>query len=705
LLLVSPAFAAPQILTPSDVTLAEIGRCATVRVAFPFPVRYLRHFPPESGRDLRIQFEPFALSAEDRAALFTRRSYLPPRTPIASLEEIAYEGNLEGRPFLRLAFTRLRAFRVEQGDDFRSFIIVVSAPETMAECAPSRPAPPAERRPAPPPEKPTERRPAPPSEKPAVAPPPAPVEDLARLMDEAGRALTRGDHREAIDLYTRILAQPRHQFSQEAQELLALARERNGQLAEAQAEYERYLQLYPEGEGAERVRQRLAGLLTARAQPPERLREAAPREELQIHGAFSQYYNRLHSTTGPNDTVLTRSLLSTDLDLTIRGRASNYALSSVLSVGYDQDFLDGKGNWRLSRLYFDLLDTQGGLAARVGRQTRSTDGVLGTFDGAVVGYQFLRPLRVNALAGIPVDVDLGRPYNSDRYFYGLSLDLGTFAQHWNFNVFAIQQESAGILDRRAVGGEVRYVDGARSFFSLVDYDISYNELNTFLATLNWIFPARTALNITFDQRKVPTLTTTNALIGQTTRSLSALLNTFSESEVRRLAEDRTATSRSLTVGLVHPFSDNVQVGADLTVTEILGTKASGGVDAFPGSGYDYFFSTQLISSNLLTVGDITILGLRYSDTETIDTVGVSLDTRYPVSQNWRVNPKIAAEYRQRNQGGNDEVRILPALRTDYFFLRRVLLELEGGIEWTPRWVGNDTEILDFFVTIGYRIDF
>ena len=47
----------------------------------------------------------------------------------------------------------------------------------------------------------------------------------------------------------------------EAQELLAIAREKNGQLAHAKAEYERYLALYSETEGAARVKQRLAALL------------------------------------------------------------------------------------------------------------------------------------------------------------------------------------------------------------------------------------------------------------------------------------------------------------------------------------------------------------------------------------------------------------------------------------------------------------
>jgi hypothetical protein len=97
LLLPSPAFAATlQLLTPNDVTITENGKCAVIRVAFSFPVRYVTHFPHASGDDLRIQFEPIAVSPADREALFTRRSVRPPRSEIASLAQVVYEGNVAG---------------------------------------------------------------------------------------------------------------------------------------------------------------------------------------------------------------------------------------------------------------------------------------------------------------------------------------------------------------------------------------------------------------------------------------------------------------------------------------------------------------------------------------------------------------------------------------------------------------------------------
>jgi len=718
-LLSSPALAVIRVLTPNDVTITEQGPCVVIRVAFPFPVTYLKHFPPTSGKEVRIQFEAFPVTPEDREALFTRRSFTPPRSALASLAELSYEGNVRGRPFLTLCFTRPRMFRVEQGKDFRSLVIVVRGDQATGECPPVGPTAAAEQAPGPsppptvvPPIPPP--TPAPPVPPPTAvppgkpAPPPISRERLVQLMDEAAKAMTRRDYRLAAELYTRVLEYPPHEFTQEARELLGLARERNGQLAEAQIEYETYLKLYPQGEEADRVRQRLAALLTARATPSEQLREAkALPPHTEIHGLFSQFYYRFDNFPDVTQRPIRQSLLATDLDFTLRRRSAEADLSLVFSGGYDRKFAEGIDDFRLNRSYFDALDREHGLSARVGRQIRSTDGVLGRFDGTVLSYQIIQPVKVNALFGFPEDQLLER-YQTHTHFYGLSLDLGTFADRWNFNVYAIRQEAWGILDREAVGAEARYVDGVRSLFGLVDYDVSYNELNALLAAAGWIFPNRTTVNITFDQRKSPALTTTNALIGQAEHSLPALLRTRSEDNVRTLAEDRTAVSRSLTVAGTHPLSERFQLGADLTVSETTTTKASAGVDAIPATGYQYFVNTQLIGSSLMTVGDITIFGLRYSYTGIVETIGVNLNMLYPITRGWRINPKLELDYRRRPREHKDEVVLRPSLATDYLLTPHTRLELDGGVEWTPIWptlVSNNTESMNFYVTVGYRVDF
>ena len=145
-------------------------------------------------------------------------------------------------------------------------------------------------------------------------------ENLRKIMRESEEAMTSGNYRRAIQLYTKVLQYPNHIFLQDAQEYLGLARERNGQIAHAKAEYEKYMRLYPDGAGAERVRQRLEGILTARAKPKEKLRKSKKEEEegkwnSEVYGSFSQFYYRDVSFTDPDGERVNQSTLSSDLDI------------------------------------------------------------------------------------------------------------------------------------------------------------------------------------------------------------------------------------------------------------------------------------------------------------------------------------------------------------------------------------------------------
>lgn len=100
--------------------------------------------------------------------------------------------------------------------------------------------------------------------------------EAGQLLKDARTAITATNYDQAVQVLTKLLAMPANSYSADAQELLGLVRERNGQMAHAKAEYELYLKTYPDGAGADRVRQRLAGLETAQAAPPTALREAGP---------------------------------------------------------------------------------------------------------------------------------------------------------------------------------------------------------------------------------------------------------------------------------------------------------------------------------------------------------------------------------------------------------------------------------------------
>ncbi|MFQ5442177.1 MAG: hypothetical protein ACE5EB_05570 [Thermodesulfobacteriota bacterium] len=130
----SPGVHAQRMRILDQVDIEETEVCAAVHVGFNIPMRYIKHFPYESGTELRIQLEAITISPAERDALFEREHFKPPPNDIASLTEVEYEGNIDGGPFLNLFFDRVVEFKVSQGEDYRSILIIVTWPGETDTC-------------------------------------------------------------------------------------------------------------------------------------------------------------------------------------------------------------------------------------------------------------------------------------------------------------------------------------------------------------------------------------------------------------------------------------------------------------------------------------------------------------------------------------------------------------------------------------------
>ncbi len=550
----------------------------------------------------------------------------------------------------------------------------------------------------------------------ALALPMPSAESLAAWMEEARQAMAKTDYNHAIALYTKILEYPDHAYRQDAQEYLGLARERNGQLAHAKAEYETYLKLYPKGEGADRVRQRLTGLLTAQAPARDKLPKQARRKDVplwNVRGGFSQYYRRDVSTIDGFGTTVNQSALDSNLDVIAQLTQPTYEMRTRFTGGYRNDFLDGNNNGfgsssplSITSLYVDAADRHHQNLGRIGRQSQNRGGVLGRFDGMLLSHQLTPFVKVNLVSGYPVDYSTVDRISTQTLFYGINADFGTYANTWDFNTFAVQQTSEGLLDRRAVGGEVRYFKPNHSALGLADYDVSYQTLNMILLLGNWLFPDNSSLNVVIDQRKSPILTTRNALIGQLDGSLSALNQRFTEDQIRQLALDRSADSHNYTISLAHPLNDKLQISGDLTLSTLSSTPASGGIDAIPASGEDWNYSVQLMGTDLIKGGDIAIIGLRMDNNSTSDTISLNLNTRYPVTQALRINPRLRIDHRHFTTDNSTQWTTAPSVRVNYRLRRYFNLEFEAGGDWTSRDApGATSKTTGYYISAGYRADF
>ncbi|MES9949688.1 MAG: tol-pal system YbgF family protein [Candidatus Thiodiazotropha sp.] len=548
---------------------------------------------------------------------------------------------------------------------------------------------------------------------------------LTEMMEVIRRTITAGEYAKAVRLLEALLEEPENIYSKEALELLGLSRERNNQIAHAKGEYRRYLEKYPEGEDAERVWQRLLGLETAPMRPKESLRkkqqeeegEDGPKAVWDTYGSISQNYRRdsIDSPFVEDEDSVTRSEIETFIDLNSRRKSVDFDMRFKVTGSYILDLLDdGDGNdTTLSDAYIDVEHLDSRTSARFGRQRLRSSGILNRFDGLVLGYQLTPDITLRATAGLPVERSRDTFLNDHKQFAGLSADISSIFENWDLSLFLVEQRVDDLVDRRAIGGEVRYFDPNKSLFSLLDYDIFHEEVSIFMLQGNWRFENETRMYMNLDYRNTPILSTSNALSGQLDpdtslpiESIEELQNFFSDDEIYELARDRTAETTSLSLGINHPLSKTLQLSGDVTVSKTGETPASGGVQATEETDNEFFYTFQVIKNDLLKQGDIGILSLRYSDADTSDTFRVGISSRYPITNNWRINPRINFTYRTNDDNDGSRKTISPFIRMDYRYRKNMIFELEGGLNWFEEDDATEvTDFTDYFFYGGYRWDF
>jgi tetratricopeptide (TPR) repeat protein len=535
-----------------------------------------------------------------------------------------------------------------------------------------------------------------------------PPQDIEATFRKAKTAFNRKDYATAIPLLTSLLEQPEHPRRAEAQELLGLARERSRQIAHAKAEYEEYLRRYPDGPAVGRVRERLRALrLAARKSIGGGGADDAD-EAWKIYGGAAQTYRRdtlqLDNSVQSLDFTSQNALIS-DFDLVARRRGERFNFSSRLSVGYIKDLLaDGPGDQqRVNYAFVELGDREREWSARLGRQSRNTGGLFGTFDGISAGTQLLPHMRLDLAYGYPVDTSR-QGFDTQRQFTGLSLDFGTFAEAWDVAVYGLMQRIDGENDRQAFGTEVHYFRPGRTVVALADYDTHFNELNNALLLATFALPARFTVTANVNRLKSPSLSLRNALIGQSVTSFDELLLLLPREEIERLALDRTADATLYSLSVSRPFGERWQWSLDYSSFDIGGTPASGGVDELADSGTDNGIALEGIASGLFGGSDLTAIVLRHQTGESVDIDSFGVTSRFPLWM-WRIGPGLRVDERRTHSDGSTQMLYVPTLRLD--LLRgRFLVECELGAELGRRSLDQSREdTTRYYFSLGYRLNF
>ncbi len=534
-------------------------------------------------------------------------------------------------------------------------------------------------------------------------------EQLDSMMQRARAEFTKKDYRQAIRYFSAIVSVGENKYSREALELLGLSRYRNGQQAHAVALYKQYIALYPTGKATERVKQRLAGLLTESAEPKEKLQMTSPtpKAESETYGSVSQFYSNNVTTTSDAGSIKTLSRLLTFFDVTNITKSSNYEHRLQFTADDSYDFLNtgNKNQFRFIEMYYDIASRNTGTSARIGRQTLRIGGLLNRFDGASLGYQLTRDIRISLLGGSPVETEDKSTINTHKTFYGGVIETGTFLDHWNMSLYHFKQTVDGIDDHISTGTEVRYRDKSLSAIGLIDYDSLFKVVNIAQFNANLLMAGGRSAYMSAFWRKTPVLSASNALIGRTETSVDELLKTLNIEQVYQLARDRSANSQTITLGGSQPLNETYQVSADITLSNIGSTVGSGGVPATESTGTDYYLGAQLVTNGLITGIDTTVFGTRYLSTKISDTLSLIVNTRIPIGREWRVNPRLQYDMRKLSDGRRQN-KIRTLLRTNYRYQRNVRFDFEIGYDNTNE--SSSTGALsnnNLFYDLGYRYDF
>jgi hypothetical protein len=435
----------------------------------------------------------------------------------------------------------------------------------------------------------------------------------------------------------------------------------------------------------------------------------------QRNGSVAQYYYRYDSLRSSDPLkqnynlheVFQNEVLSSG-DITLRGENEFYETQLRASLFNEKGFGDQSNinATNIGTLYVDGKIKSNGLSSRLGRQSKSTGGVFGRFDGALLGWELNKDIKLQAYGGSPVYRRDVKPFSDKRYFIGASVDYEFPGDKWAGALYAMAQDVGEIIDRRALGAELRYTDKDISVYAASDFDAFYREFNNAYLNMNWRPREGTSLYGSIDFRRVPFLVTSNALMGQAEDDLQSLVDIFGEDTVYELAVDRTATAKTANLGVSQQITKDWQVSLDGTVADYSGTPASGGVDEIPDPGIEFYTSLQASGSNVFLTDDTLNLGLRYSRSDSSNFYMADAYYRFLLTENWRLSPRLRVSMRDSRTSEQIQYLISASVANRYKINKNWSFETEAGMRWedvvTPL---TDTRSINLQATAGYRYEF
>ncbi len=725
----SGRLSAPQNLILHGIQITENSDNFVIEIELGQALHYVRHFPFASGSSLQIQLQPPARTTASRPtdpgaiaqAAGPRERLDSPQNQSLPLTDIIYEGDAAGGPYLTLRFKNNVEFSVIEGAHGRSMLITVMKKELGKLRAKA------------------ERNAAASNAALSESDLPLPPNDkLDNLIDAALGAMENRDYNRAIFFLAQLLQFPTHKHSQLAKELVGLARERRGDLDRAALEYQEYLRLYPDSEGAERVQQRLAAVELNQRNPSAPLNAviSAPSAELtppprhiDTYGYFSQRYIQTLTDRPLPHRIENNATLTSSLNVTSSYNDNLYDGRAFVGLSDTRTF-QGAGTHQSSvqTLYLDLADKDNKRNYLLGRQSSYTAGIFSRYDGGSASFEALPKTQLGLTLGVPLDFAYPQ-YRVNRYFYRVLVNVGAPADAWSADGYYLDQQADRMTDRRAVGGDLRWSGSDSSLFSTLDYDVYFHKLNIFTLYGDWRRNDPTHFSINYSLRLSPLLASSNALKGEdgslddfTSFSTFIDLPSVTNKLIRDKAAGVSSYTRSLTLSMIHTLDANNSINADIsiystdTLTPVLlvgprpdkkyPTCDHGAycTAAQPKYGPDYSYALTWTTNNYFTARDSHSWGLNYNNGGDSSGQSLWIRSRLPYGEKWYVSPRMQLDRSHNVTSNARSLHPLIGAKVDYLWKKEMSLDAEINYEYFNSTIrSEDYARLTF--NLGYNVNF
>ncbi len=702
-----------------DIDVRAVGGRAEVTLKLAAQVRLVRNAMSANGKTLEIFFQ-ITQSDDAVARIVEEARKSPPNAPVEPFTVSYSPVNQTGVRRLDIVFSQSVKPTVRLVGNGRSLVLTLPLLQSPAERATVA----AVAAPVPEPTVTSSTSQATPA---VVAEPPGPASmpataiasaETRSILERAKKALDGKDFDTALAQFNILLNLPQNETTLEAQELIGAARVGLGQTKAARAEYDMYLKLYPTGDGATRVRERLKELDRAPAIAATGA-GGAKASSTTMWGSVSQSYyggqSRIDTSTiivtpATNATTIDQqtitgtdqSSLVTNIDLNARIRAGDWETRMSVRDTYTASLLKNVASRnRLSAAYADVKNQADHYGIRFGRQSPTGSGVLYRFDGISGNYSFSPTWKANFVAGTPSDLTPGER----KAFYGASVETEGILPNLGATVYVIEQRAGPYADRRALGSELRYNTERINTIGTFDYDILFRRVNIGSVQATYNVPETVTFNALYDFRASPPLQLTNGMPGVNAFTLADLMGQVNLRTAQDYASALTATSRVASVGVTVPFAKTWQAGLDYRISSVSGTGATPAMPASSSSGEVKTVTGQLIASSVWGPSDVFVVNGSYLTAPTYNGWLLALNPRFVIATQWTVEP-VVRWFRQVTTGGQTLTRWSPSLRGSYRWSEKIYIDAEASWELSrSSSVSTNQNSNHLFYYLGYRYDF